>query len=231
MVKPRPRTSKTSQKHVQLPTAAQDAPLPSVLEPSDRVHARSDGEEGENQPGVRIGAGEDDEWSGDSERRRARQWAARGAHSNGVVDDDVWKRTMGETITPEQRDQMGYQRLTAYYCADELRMSLLSTFLKREHAVSPRLVSPSRFISLLLTSRIGYTMMRYMLCTIFLCYRDTNQTSTSARVSPTKPLKPNSSSPSSQKPRKAGTTTHTFLPVSCECYISGARMPIANLGR
>ncbi|CCA75160.1 related to RMD8-Cytosolic protein required for sporulation [Serendipita indica DSM 11827] len=144
MVKPRPRTSKTSQKHVQLPTAAQDAPLPAILESPDRLRIRSDGEDDANEFGTPIGEGEE-EWGGerDGEERRGRHFGVKGSHPSGqgmgVVEDDIWKRTLGETLTPEQRDQMGYQRLTAYYCADELRMSLLSTFLKREHAVSPRL--------------------------------------------------------------------------------------------
>jgi hypothetical protein len=75
------RTSKTSQKHVDLPTAAQDAPLP---------------------------------------------------------DDDV-QRSLGERLSSEQRDEAGYQRLTAYHVCDEFNTGLLSTFLKREHAVSLRL--------------------------------------------------------------------------------------------
>ena len=75
------RTSKTSQKHVDLPTAAQDAPLP---------------------------------------------------------DDDV-ERNLGERLSSEQRDEAGYQRLTAYHVCDEFNTGLLSTFLKREHAVTLRL--------------------------------------------------------------------------------------------
>jgi len=75
------RTSKTSQKHVDLPTAAQDAPLP---------------------------------------------------------DDDV-QRSLGERLSSEQRDEAGYQRLTAYRVCDEFNTGLLSTFLKREHAVTLRL--------------------------------------------------------------------------------------------
>lgn len=76
------RTSKTSQKHVDLPTAAQDAPL---------------------------------------------------------LDEDV-QRSLGERLSSEQRDEAGYQRLTAYHVCDEFNTGLLSTFLKREHAVTLRLV-------------------------------------------------------------------------------------------
>jgi hypothetical protein len=75
------RTSKKSQKHVDLPTAAQDAALP---------------------------------------------------------DDDV-QRSLGERLSSEQRDEAGYQRLTAYRVCDEFNTGLLSTFLKREHAVTLRL--------------------------------------------------------------------------------------------
>ena len=75
------RTSKTSQKHVDLPTAAQDAPLP---------------------------------------------------------NDDV-ERSLGERLSSEQRDEAGYQRLTAYHVCDEFNTGLLSTFLKREHAATLRL--------------------------------------------------------------------------------------------
>ena len=75
------RTSKTSQKHVDLPTAAQDAPLP---------------------------------------------------------DDDI-ERSLGEQLSSEQRDEAGYQRLSAYHVCEEFNTGLLSMFLKREHAVSLRL--------------------------------------------------------------------------------------------
>jgi len=102
------RTSKTSQKHVDLPTAAQDAALP---------------------------------------------------------DDDV-QRSFGERLSSEQRDEAGYQRLTAYRVCDEFNTGLLSTFLKREHAVTLRLVRPSPPLATT-NSLTGSTMKLSTLSTIY----------------------------------------------------------------
>lgn len=129
----KPRTSKTSQKHVSLPTAAQDAPLPSTLEALDlRIDVST--EEGEDLSSEGHYEEHDEPRPRPSRKSKGRDGSA------SALSDAFWKRTVGEQLTPEQRDEMGYQRLTAYYCCEEFKMSLLSGFLKREHAVSPRLV-------------------------------------------------------------------------------------------
>ena len=134
----KPRTSKTSQKHVALPTAAQDAPLPSILDALDLRVDVNVGELLEDSEDL-SSEGQYDE-QGDARVRRGRKTRERANGASGA-NDAFWKRTVGEQLTPEQRDENGYQRLTAYYCCEEFKMSLLSGFLKREHAVSPRYVS------------------------------------------------------------------------------------------
>lgn len=44
-----------------------------------------------------------------------------------------------ERMTKDQRKLAGYKRITAYCIAESFKMKLLSTFLKREHNVSPRI--------------------------------------------------------------------------------------------
>lgn len=130
----KPRTSKTSQKHVDLPTAVQEAPLLVVLEPAEQDADADD--DLTDDPEVVSPERLLDTKEGDSRGTRKR------SRMRGEVDfeDPLWKRTIGEQLSPEQRDEMGYQRLTAYYCCEEFNMGLLSGFLKREHAVSPRSV-------------------------------------------------------------------------------------------
>lgn len=106
------RSSKTTQKHVTLPTAAQDAPLPSRNEVDDTAA-----------------------WYDEFEPEQE-------------------ERTMGEQMTSEQRDEAGYLRLTAYYACEEFKWGLLSSFLKREHAVTPRWLLSSSQILLLTDYRI-----------------------------------------------------------------------------
>ena len=82
------RTSKTSQRHVVLPSEPQTRPLP------DEV-------------------------------------------PEGVIPTyDV--RSEGERMSKEERQRAGYSRMTAYSVAEGIRMKHLSAFLKREHAVVPR---------------------------------------------------------------------------------------------
>lgn len=47
-------------------------------------------------------------------------------------------KSEGERMSKEQRKRAGYKRLTAYCVAEEFRMKLLASFLKREHNVHPR---------------------------------------------------------------------------------------------
>jgi len=89
--------------------------------------------------GEGLSSEESPEEPSDSRTRRRRKIGER--ENIGVrIDDAAWTRTIGEQLTPEQRDEDGYQRLTAYYCCEEFETGLLTTFLKREHAVLPRLV-------------------------------------------------------------------------------------------
>jgi hypothetical protein len=133
----KPRTSKTSQKHVDLPTAVQEAPLVVVLEPTERDAEADDSLRDDAEvvsPGHLLDTEEEDS------RGTRKKSRTRGGRGEVDFEDTMWKRTIGEQLSPEQRDEMGYQRLTAYYCCEEFNMGLLSGFLKREHAVSPRSV-------------------------------------------------------------------------------------------
>lgn len=132
----KPRSSKTSQKHVTLPTDAQDAPLPPVLETPDiNIEAA---ETDSTQEAERDNDEEDSVETSPSNTRKARRMRSKRDETFTKEVDAIWKRTLGEQLSPDQRDQMGYQRLTAYYCCEEFKMGLLSGFLKKEHNVSPR---------------------------------------------------------------------------------------------
>jgi len=50
-----------------------------------------------------------------------------------------------ERMTKVQRKLAGYKRITAYCVAESFRMRLLSTFLKREHNVSPRIFDEAQY--------------------------------------------------------------------------------------
>ena len=90
------RTSKTSQRHVVLPSEPQTHPLPQeVLE--------------------------------------------------GVIPTyDV--RSEGERMSKEDRQRAGYNRMTAYSVAEGIKMRHLSAFLKREHAVLPRVFDEAIYV-------------------------------------------------------------------------------------
>lgn len=139
------RTSKTSQKHVTLPTEAQEAPLPSSLESPERQRVQDEDSDNDgvwHPKSYHARGGLSDEELNIS-LREARKRSRMGGEREGKEwnwEDSIWKRTLGEQLSVEQRDEMGYQRLTAYYCCEMLDFAVLSAFLKREHAVSPRYV-------------------------------------------------------------------------------------------
>lgn len=90
------RTSKTSQRHVVLPSEAQTRPLP------DEV-------------------------------------------PEGVIPTyDI--RSEGERMSKEERQKTGYSRMTAYSLAEGIRTKQLSAFLKREHAVLPRVFDEAIYV-------------------------------------------------------------------------------------
>lgn len=169
------RTSKTSQKHVNLPTEAQEQPLPSILETPD-INIELVADEIIEDAAVRVRDENADPEEEDSRATRKKS-RMRGGREEVDIEDGIWKRTIGEQMPPDQRDEAGYQRLTAYYCCEEFNMGLLSGFLKREHAVSPRSVmSASRICSLILNDVLGCMMMPFTLFIISHCYLDTSQT-------------------------------------------------------
>jgi len=47
-------------------------------------------------------------------------------------------KTDAERMSKDQRRRAGFKRLTAYCVAESFKMKLLSSFLKREHNVAPR---------------------------------------------------------------------------------------------
>jgi hypothetical protein len=189
----KPRTSKTSQKHVALPTTAQDAPLPSILEALDLSVPSPT--EGPTEDGEEFSSEEAHDGFAEERARRSRK-ARQRENEGGRTDDAVWKRTIGEQLTPEQRDDNGYQRLTAYYCCEEFKMSLLSGFLKREHAVSPRFSLVVRLVVPNSDACLDYMTTLSMLSIIYLFFLDINRASTFAPALLTKQPKRNSFFPS-----------------------------------
>lgn len=96
------RTSKTTQKLVDLPLAPQTRPLPAEDNDNLTLGYETDG-------GIREYKNE------------------------------------GERMTKDQRKQAGFNRLTAYCVAESFKMNLLSSFLKREHNVSPRIFDKAMY--------------------------------------------------------------------------------------
>lgn len=113
------RTSKTSQRHVLLPSEAQTKPLPDEEEQLTDLEDRD------------IAAG----------RRPS--------------------RTIGERLTKDERERAGYARLTAYSVAGGITKKLLAAFLKREHAVLPRVFDEAIYA-------VSFKISRYPLQTKYL---------------------------------------------------------------
>ncbi|KAG0696598.1 hypothetical protein DFH29DRAFT_950404 [Suillus ampliporus] len=84
----------------------------------------------------------------------------------GVSDDTLGYETdagvvreyksAGERMSKEQRKRAGYKRITAYCIAEELRMKLLTSFLKREHNVTPRVFDEAMYVMYHLPLLPGY---------------------------------------------------------------------------
>ncbi|KAG2139568.1 hypothetical protein BD769DRAFT_1663449 [Suillus cothurnatus] len=65
-------------------------------------------------------------------------------------------KSAGERMSKEQRKRAGYKRITAYCIAEELRMKLLASFLKREHNVTPRVFDEAMYVMYHLPLLPGY---------------------------------------------------------------------------
>ncbi|KZT04460.1 DUF155-domain-containing protein [Laetiporus sulphureus 93-53] len=66
------------------------------------------------------------------------------------------KKSAGERMSKEQREQAGFPRLTAYCVADAFKMKLLASFLKREHNVQPRVFDEAIYVMYHLPLLPGY---------------------------------------------------------------------------
>ncbi|KAG1736074.1 uncharacterized protein EDB91DRAFT_1142616 [Suillus paluster] len=65
-------------------------------------------------------------------------------------------KSAGERMSKEQRKRAGYKRITAYCIAEELRMKLLASLLKREHNVMPRVFDEAMYVMYHLPLLPGY---------------------------------------------------------------------------
>lgn len=63
----------------------------------------------------------------------------------------------GERMTKDQREEAGFRRLTAYCTAESFKMKLLAAFLKREHAVAPRIYDEALYAQYYLPLLPGYS--------------------------------------------------------------------------
>ncbi|KAH9836356.1 uncharacterized protein C8Q71DRAFT_708708 [Rhodofomes roseus] len=65
-------------------------------------------------------------------------------------------KSAGERMTKAQREKAGFKRITAYCVADEFKMKLLASFLKREHNVQPRVFDEAMYVIYHLPLLPGY---------------------------------------------------------------------------
>ncbi|KIM47053.1 hypothetical protein M413DRAFT_440600 [Hebeloma cylindrosporum] len=65
-------------------------------------------------------------------------------------------KSQAERMTKFQRKEAGYKRITAYCVAESFKMKLLSSFLKREHNVSPRAFDEALYVMYHLPLLPGY---------------------------------------------------------------------------
>jgi len=65
-------------------------------------------------------------------------------------------KSAGERMTKVQREKAGFKRITAYCVADEFKMKLLATYLKREHNVQPRVFDEAMYLIYYLPLLPGY---------------------------------------------------------------------------
>lgn len=55
-------------------------------------------------------------------------------------------KSLAERMTKDQRKDAGFKRMTVYCIAESFNMKLLSSFLKREHNVSPRAFDEALYV-------------------------------------------------------------------------------------
>jgi uncharacterized Rmd1/YagE family protein len=55
-------------------------------------------------------------------------------------------KSQAERMTKEQRKRAGFRRITVYCVCESLKMKLLSSFLKREHNVAPRVFDEAIYV-------------------------------------------------------------------------------------
>lgn len=65
-------------------------------------------------------------------------------------------KSQAERMTKDQRKDAGFKRITAYCLAESFKMKLLSSFLKREHNVSPRAFDEALYVMYHLPLLPGY---------------------------------------------------------------------------
>lgn len=61
---------------------------------------------------------------------------------NGVRDI----KSEGERMNKEQRKRAGYKRITAYCVGEGFKMKVMSSYLKREHNVQPRMFDEAMYV-------------------------------------------------------------------------------------
>ncbi|KIK52836.1 hypothetical protein GYMLUDRAFT_179651 [Collybiopsis luxurians FD-317 M1] len=65
-------------------------------------------------------------------------------------------KSQAERMSKEQRERAGMKRITAYCIAESFKMKLLSSFLKREHNVTPRVFDEALYVMYHLPLLPGY---------------------------------------------------------------------------
>ncbi|KAF8556067.1 DUF155-domain-containing protein [Imleria badia] len=66
-------------------------------------------------------------------------------------------KSAAERMSKVQREKAGYNRITAYCLAEEMKMKLLAGFLKREHNVHPRVFDEAMYVMYHLPLLPGYS--------------------------------------------------------------------------
>ncbi|KAH9855362.1 DUF155-domain-containing protein [Lenzites betulinus] len=65
-------------------------------------------------------------------------------------------KSAGERMSKDRREEAGFRRITAYCVAGNLKMKLLTSFLKREHNVKPRVYDEALYVMYHLPLLPGY---------------------------------------------------------------------------
>lgn len=120
-------------------------------------------------------------------------------------------KSQAERMTKEQRKQAGFKRITAYCIAESFKMKLLSSFLKREHNVSPRAFDEALYVVRFcpryscLISLNNFLIFR---CTIYHFYQGTLPTPMFAPQPLKRPRQESHLRPTSLKWKRMDTKAH-----------------------